>query len=127
MSTDMYRLMPFLAALSLVAACGRPPAPESAVETELRRGNGGDPGSLDPVLAEDLHAYNVLADLYEGLVVSTADGGVAPGVADSWTVSGDGRTWTFHLRPDARWSNGQPVRASHFVHGFRAALNASSR
>src|SRR5262245_49445772 len=110
----------------LASACSRESLPEPApVSGELRRGNGGDPGSLDPVLAEDLHAYNVLTDLYEGLVTATADGGIAPGVAASWTVSPDGRTWRFQLRHDARWSNGERVTAAHFVHGFRTALNAA--
>mgnify|MGYP007132576528 CR=1 FL=1 len=58
----------------LSAGCGQDrTAPGQAAADVLRRGNGGDPGSLDPALAEDLHAYNVLGDLYEGLVVATAD------------------------------------------------------
>lgn len=122
----------FYLALALIAAgCGegRPPAPSApgAGPAELRRGNGGDPGSLDPVLAEDLHAYNVLGDLYEGLVVATGDGGLAPGVAADWSVSADGLTYRFRLRPDAAWSNGEPVTASHFVHGLRVALSPASR
>jgi oligopeptide transport system substrate-binding protein len=89
----------------------------------LRRGNGGDPGSLDPALAEDLHAYNVLGDLYEGLVVATGDGGLAPGVASEWAPSPDGLRWRFLLRPDAAWSNGEPVAAAHFVAGLRHAVD----
>ncbi len=116
-------------AVLVVAGCGSPP-PEPgrpAESAELRRGNGGDPGSLDPVLAEDLHAYAVIADLYEGLLTATADGGVAPGVAKSYTVSDDGLAWRFELRPDARWSNGERVTSGHFVNGFRAAVNPASR
>jgi oligopeptide transport system substrate-binding protein len=93
----------------------------------LRRGNGGDPGSLDPTLAEDLHAYNVLADLYEGLLTATADGGIAAGVAESWTVSSDGREYRFRLRKDAAWSNGMRVTAQHFIDGFRHAIQGASR
>lgn len=121
---------PCLAILLALAACGGP-APDAgapaAAGAELRRGNGGDPGSLDPVLAEDLHAYNVLGDIYEGLVVATGDGGLAPGVAAGWSVSPDGLTYRFRLRPDAVWSNGERVTAAHFVHGFRQALNPASR
>ena len=49
--------------------------------TTLRRGNGGDPGTLDPSLAEDVHAFSVLRDLYEGLVTVAPDGSIVPGVA----------------------------------------------
>jgi oligopeptide transport system substrate-binding protein len=99
----------------------------AASPQELRRGNGGDPGSLDPVLAEDLHAYNVLGDLYEGLVVATGDGRLAPGVATDWSISPDGLTYRFKLRRDAVWSNGERVLAAHFVQGLRGAVNPASR
>ncbi len=81
----------------------------------LRRGNGGDPGSLDPALAQDEHAFNVLADLYEGLVVHGPDGSLLPGAAAHWSVAADGLTWTFRLRDDMRWSNGEALAASHFA------------
>lgn len=115
--------------IALLAACGREPAPQPAADaagTELRRGNGGDPGSLDPVQAEDLHAYRVLGDLYEGLLAAGADGEPVPGVAESWTVSEDGLVWRFRLRDDALWSNGKRVTASHFVHGLRTALSPAT-
>lgn len=112
-----------------LVACGPAdtPATSRAAETVLRRGNGGDPGSLDPVLAEDVHAFNVLLDLYEGLLTTAADGSAAPGVAESWTVSADGRTYRFKLRAGAVWSNGVPVTAQHFVIGVRHAVRAGSQ
>ena len=97
-----------------------------ASTTVLRRGNGGDPQTLDPAGAEDVHAFNVLADLYEGLVVVDAKGKVIPGVAESWSVSSDGLSYTFHLRADAVWSNGQPVRAAHFVAGLERSLSPAT-
>ena len=105
----------------LLAACGggappSGPAPDSAV---IVRGNGGEPGSLDPALAEDIHAFNVLADLYEGLVATDAAGRLVPAVASAWTISDDGRRYVFTLREDARWSNGDPVEAGDFVRAFR--------
>jgi len=117
-----------LTVLALLSGCGAeaPTGPEGS-ENELRRGNGGDPGSLDPALAEDLHAYAVLADLYEGLLVATADGGIAPGVAQRWEVSADGLEWRFELRDDARWSDGERVTAAHFVHALRHVLDPASR
>ena len=107
----------------LCAGCEGPGAPsasqEGAADRPLRRGNGGDPGTLDPALAQDVHAFNVLSDLYEGLVAEAPDGSVIPGVAASWTVSDDGRSYEFSLRPDAKWSNGDPVVAADFVRAFR--------
>jgi oligopeptide transport system substrate-binding protein len=123
------RLLLPLALFALLAGCHREPdsrAARTAPVLELRRGNGGDPGSLDPVRAEDLHAYRVLGDLYEGLLTAAADGGIAPGVAQSWSTSDDGLVWRFRLRKDARWSNGERVTASHFVHGLRTALDPAA-
>ncbi|MGQ0430762.1 MAG: peptide ABC transporter substrate-binding protein [Gammaproteobacteria bacterium] len=102
-----------------------PPDP-AGVGATLKRGNGGDPGSLDPALAEDLHAFNVLADLYEGLLAFGADGVPVPAVAERWSVSPDGLVYRFELRTDARWTNGEPVTAQHFVHGFRHVLREGS-
>jgi oligopeptide transport system substrate-binding protein len=86
----------------------------------------GQPGSLDPQRAEDAFSYDVLRDLYEGLVVSSPEGEAVPATAKSWNVSADGRTYTFALREDARWSNGDPVVAAEFVTGFRRALDPAT-
>lgn len=92
----------------------------------LRRGNGGDPGSLDPSLAEDDHAFRVLTDLYEGLVITDGTGAVVAGVANEWELSDDGTRYTFRLRPDAAWSNGDRVIARHFVDSFQRTLAPES-
>lgn len=88
----------------------------------LRRGNGGEPQTLDPALAEDVHAFGILADLYEGLVIEAGDGTLLPGAAERWEVSADGRRYSFHLREDAVWSNGDALTARQFVNGFRRVL-----
>jgi oligopeptide transport system substrate-binding protein len=118
-------------AISQITACS--PAVESGSSLQndvelriLRRGNGGEPQTLDPSLAEDVHAFNILADLYEGLVVESADGTWQPGVAESWEVSTDGRQYTFRIRDDAVWSNGDPVTASEFVTSFHRAMSPDS-
>jgi oligopeptide transport system substrate-binding protein len=124
-------LLPGLALAVCLVGCGaREPeteVPEGDDPSTLKRGNGGDPGSLDPALAEDLHAFNVLLDLYEGLLTVAADGSIVPGVAESWTVSPDGREYRFQLRAEARWTNGTRVVAQHFVHGFHHAVRPASR
>ena len=92
----------------------------------LRYGNQTEPGTLDPHQASGVPAANVLRDLYEGLVITAADGQVVPGVAESWQISDDRRTYTFHLRSDARWSNGAPVTAGDFVYSLRRAVDPAT-
>jgi oligopeptide transport system substrate-binding protein len=92
-------------------------------ERILTRGIGGDPETLDPGLAEDVHAFSVLIDTYEGLITETAGGELVPGVAEHWSVSDDARVYTFHLRKNARWSNGDPVTAADFVRAIRRVLD----
>ena len=109
--------------LVVLSGCG-----DSVGDTQvLRRGNGGEPGTLDPALAEDMHAFNVLRDLYEGLVTEAADGSLIPGVARRWDVSDDGLRYTFQLRDDALWSDGSSVVADDFVASLRRALSPDSQ
>jgi oligopeptide transport system substrate-binding protein len=89
----------------------------------LRRGLGGEPGTLDPGAAVDSFSLEVLGDLYEGLTAETADGSIVPGVAAWWTVDSAGKKYEFHLRHDARWSNGAPVRAQDFVNAWRRLVD----
>ena len=71
------------------------------------------PRTLDPSLNEDVSGYAIMDDLFEGLVRLDAAGNIVPGVAERWDTSPDGLLWRFHLRPQAQWSNGQPVTATH--------------
>ena len=82
---------------------------EESAPLVLRRGLGGQPGSLDPQRAEDAFSFDVLRDLYEGLTTSSPSGEVLPASAESWTVDRSGLHYTFKLRGGARWSNGDPV------------------
>lgn len=92
----------------------------------LRKGNGPEIESLDPHKAESVSAGNVLRDLYEGLVAEQPDSSLTPGTAESWVISPDRRTYTFTLRENARWSNGDPVTAADFVAGFRRSANPAT-
>ena len=92
----------------------------------LHRGIGNDLADLDPHLATQATDYNVLSALLEGLVAEDpVDLHPVPGVAQSWTISPDGRTYTFRLRADARWSNGAPVTAEDFFASWRRMLTPS--
>ena len=85
----------------------------------LVRGGGPDPDSLDPQKARGVEAQSVVRDLCEGLTTLDHHAAPAPGVASHWSVSADGKVYTFTLRPEARWSNGERVVAADFVAGLR--------
>lgn len=123
-----------LALVCVVAsACERGPSrdstegdgPATAVAV-LHRGNGADPGTLDPHLVEEGAAGQVVRDLYEGLTTEAADASLAPGVAESWEIDQGGRRIEFTLRRDARWSNGDAVVAEDFVFALRRALDPAT-
>ncbi|HVJ51003.1 MAG TPA: peptide ABC transporter substrate-binding protein [Aliidongia sp.] len=82
-----------------------------------------EPTSLDPHKATTREDGLVDLDLFEGLTSYSATGTIIPGTAQSWEASADGLVWTFHLRPDAVWSDGMPLEAEDFVYSFRRALS----
>jgi oligopeptide transport system substrate-binding protein len=99
---------------------------ELAPEQVLNRHLEGDPRSLDPSLVTDVVGQRVEDDLFEGLVTLDEAGHSVPGVALTWNTSPDGKTWTFHLRDNARWSNGQPVTADEFVYSWRREVDPAT-
>jgi oligopeptide transport system substrate-binding protein len=105
-----------------VLGCGHPQNPSKSPQV-LRRGLSGEPATLDPAASGDTFSHEVLEDLYEGLTSESPSGEVIPGVASSWSVDASGRQYTFRLRPDARWSNGKPVRAQDFIAAWQRALD----
>jgi oligopeptide transport system substrate-binding protein len=117
-----------LAALLLMPlACGRDPGPDPGRDgppgATLRIGNGGEPRSLDPQLVTGIIEERLLSSMFEGLVnVDFETMTPIPGVAESWEVSADGLVYTFHLRDDAVWSNGDPVTADDFSYSWRRIL-----
>ena len=113
-----------LAAVLVVGGCSsRAPDGGRADAATLRRGNGPEPDSLDPQLARSDSAANILRDLYEGLATLDASGDPRPGAAAAWSVSADGRTYTFRIRAGARWSNGEPLTASDFVAAWQRLVD----
>lgn len=85
--------------------------------------NGTEPETLDPAIITGVPESRLIRALYEGLTTQDpATLAIKPGVAESWEVSPDGLTYTFHLRKDAKWSNGDPVTAEDFDFAYRRAL-----
>lgn len=79
--------------------------------------------SLDPQQATDGTSFEVMANYTDGLTQMDDSGAAIAAVAESWETSDDGLTWTFHLRKDAKWSNGTPVTAKDFVFGWQRAVD----
>lgn len=121
---------------AIVSACGesddRPTeiggvsGTERAAFQVLRQGNGAEPQTLDPHRAEGVPASNILRDLFEGLTSEQPNGTLVPGAAERWVVSDDGLVYTFFLRKEARWSNGDSVTAADFVYGLRRSVDPAT-
>jgi len=93
---------------------------------QYRVANGDEPSDLDPQIAIGQVEHDIMLSLYEGLVYGDAkDVSPRPGVAESWDISPDGLVYTFHLRHNARWSNGEPVTARDFYQSYHRMLMPS--
>ncbi len=89
----------------------------------LNIGNGAEPKDLDPATTTGVPEFRIMQNLYEALVSKDPKTlAPAPGVAESWTISKDGKVYTFKLRKDAKWSNGDPVTAEDFVYSWTRLL-----
>ncbi|CAI0798440.1 ABC transporter substrate-binding protein [Serratia liquefaciens] len=100
-----------------VQAAEVPAGVQLAAKQELVRANGYEPATLDPNLAESNVEFYIFNDLFEGLLRVGKNGEVIPALATKWETKGT--VWTFHLRPEAKWSNGDPVTADDFVFSWR--------
>ncbi len=115
---------------ALLAGCSRqessapPPPPPQHI---LRISQRNEPADLDPATASLPDELFIIRALSEGLVTPAPDNGAPePAAAESWEVSADGLTYTFHLRSNAQWSNGAPVTAADFVASYRRVLTPAT-
>ncbi len=114
------------AALLLALALPAAAAPALAKVQVLRNGNGPEPDTLDPHRSEGVSSNNIVRDLYEGLTSFSPAGEIVPGAAASWEMDGAGTTYIFHLRPSARWSNGDAVTAEDFASGLQRSVDPAT-
>jgi oligopeptide transport system substrate-binding protein len=84
--------------------------------------NGAEPESIDPAVVTGQLEGRVCYALFEGLLHFDRFGKPQPGIAESWDLSSDGKIYTFHLRANARWSNGDPVTAIDFLRSWKRVL-----
>jgi oligopeptide transport system substrate-binding protein len=87
--------------------------------------NGDEPQTLDPAIVTGQLEGRICLALFEGLTTRQANGDIAPGMAH-WTISPDGRTYTFTIRPDAKWSNGERLTAYDFLNSWHRVLEPST-
>lgn len=106
------------------------PAEKSAAETEYAEKQelifnlGAEPPTLDPALCTDSASWTPIAQIYEGLTQRKLDGsGVEPAVAERWTISEDGKEYTFYIRDGVKWTNGDPVTAYDFEYAWKRVID----
>ncbi len=115
-----------LLALPFIMGCG---SREAAIDSGTRNGvlhfgNLVEPSDLDPHVINSLQDFNIVLSLFEGLAsYDPVDATPIPGVATHWEASEDIKTWTFHLRSNAKWSNGDPVTAHDFAYAYQRMLS----
>ncbi|MCH3965913.1 MAG: peptide ABC transporter substrate-binding protein [Clostridium sp.] len=107
---------------SIFAGCGNSTSKGSDKST-IKVNISADPKSIDPGLCNTIEGAHVIENAFEGLTDMDGQGKIQPGVAEKWDVSSDGLTYTFHLRKNAKWSDGKAVTAKDFEYAWKRALN----
>ena len=102
------------------------PAGQAAADVTIQRGFTGKVETLDPQKASTAEEAAILVDMFDGLVTVDALGRLVPGAAESWTISPDGLVYTFKLREDGIWSNGEALKAADFVASFRRLFDPAT-
>ncbi len=102
-----------------------PPGTQLAEKQELVRNNGSEPASLDPHKVESDVEFNIISDLFEGLVNVSPAGVIQPRLAERWENK-DNLLWTFHLRPGLTWSDGTAITAQDIVWSWQRLVSPAT-
>lgn len=98
-----------------------------ASEQHFVRGNGAEPNTLDPNFVNSGMPGDIIVnDMFEGFVIENSDGQIIPGQAEDWNFSNGGKTVTFTLKKNLKWSNGEPVTADDFVFAWQRAVSPTT-
>ena len=120
-------LLSFLFATNLYAAKQHPVTGETlAADQTFTYWALDEHSSIDPQIVEDVSGSDIVRDLFEGLLNQDADGNLVPGVAESWSANDSKDVYTFNLRKNAKWSNGDTVTAHDFVYAWQRAVDPAT-
>ena len=118
--TLIYSLFIFVSFLSLISlSCGDKHRDGKAIYINV----GSEPRSIDPALNNAVDGSIYIQHAFEGLATRDKNNKIIGGVAESWDISEDGLTYTFHLRENAKWADGQKITADDFVYAWRRAVD----
>lgn len=99
-----------------------PEAPKEEVKQDVIYVIHNEADKLDPSVTSETFAAPILINAFEGLIRIDNLGNIQPGIAESWNMSEDGITYTFNIRKDAKWSNGDPLTANDFIYSWKRVL-----
>ncbi len=122
----MIFLCGFLTACTVWTTSGSNVSQQPIARNVFRMNISTEPPELDPIKVTDLTSFTVLLNIMRGLTTIANGEGVLPEVATRWEVSSDGLQYTFHLDPQARWSDGKPVTTRDFLYAWQRALTAAN-
>ena len=126
LASEYLRATPDVTPQASGSAAPRPttrPAEEGASPSGTLRLSGGTPPTLDPALVQDSTSAEYVVHLFSGLVTLDQDLEVVPDLAARWDLSEDGRTYTFHLRPDATFQDGRALTAEDVAYSIERACS----
>ena len=125
-----------VSATLLLSACGSSTTPEATApagssestgtENVLNVQRGPSPETIDPALNSASDGANMILHAFEGLLKFDQNNDIVGGLAESWEQSEDGLTWTFHLRPDLKWSDGSALTANDFVYSWKRVADPNT-
>ena len=122
----LFLLMTLVLVVTLAAGCNNGDKNDTAIEGSekvLRHNHGEEPESIDPALNTTVDGGSIVIACFEGLTSLDENDQPVAGVAESWDVNEDKTLYTFYLRKDAKWSDGQPVTAYDFDYAWKRALH----
>lgn len=107
---------------TLFAACGNAAPQGSLITINLAE----EPKTIDPTMNSSVDGGTYILHAFEGLTTVDKNLQIVPGVAKDWKISDDGTVYTFNIRDNAKWSDGQPVKAQDFVYSWKRAVDPAT-